>query len=108
MRGLWCILSQHKPRVSQVDRLVGKLGFAMSFNVCCRSVLTETFVWLALHRKKCVCAMIWPAVFDELIQALLLIPFLQFSISKPWCPRVEAADASPGGHGRAWSVFQSV
>ena len=108
MRGLWFVLSQHKPRVSQVDRLVGKLGFAMSFNVCCRSVLTETFAWLALHRKKYVRAVLWPAVFDELIQALLLIPFLQFSISKPWCPRVEAADASPGGHGRAWSVFQNV
>ena len=45
MRGLWWILSQHKPRVSQVDRLVGKFGFAMSFNVCCRSALTETFAW---------------------------------------------------------------
>ena len=57
MRGLWWILSQHKPRVSQVDRLVGKLGFAMSFNVCCRSVLTETFCVASLAPQEvCACS----------------------------------------------------
>ena len=105
MRGLWRVLGQWKPRVKQVDRLVGKLGFMMSFNVATRSLLVDTFSWLCLYRGRSARAVLWPTVFDELLQCMFMLPFMDFSLSKPWCPRVEAADASPGGHGRAWTLF---
>ena len=33
---------------------------------------------------------------------VLLMPFMQFAFDDPWSLRVEMADASLGGHGRAW------
>ena len=105
MRFIWRLLGQTCPRVCEVDRAVGKLGFAMSFNMLTRSVLTQTFKWLSTFRGKSKRAFWWPAVHQELVQGMLMIPFMQFNLSQTWTCRVEAADASPGGHGRAWTHF---
>lgn len=103
MQGLLRILQQRRPAVAVVDRVVGKLGFAASFRVPTRCVLQATYRWLTQHRGRCRRAPLWPLVAHELLCSLLLVPLQQFSLSQPWSQRVEASDASPGGHGRAWT-----
>ena len=97
------MLTSRRPRVRVVDRLVGKLGFAMAFAPWTRAVLVQVFRWLAAHRKRSSHAELWPEVHLELLKAMFLIPQMQCCLSQEWSTRVEAADASPGGHGRAWT-----
>ena len=68
-------------------------------------MLSDTFQWLAQHRGRQGRAALWPSVHLELLMALLLVPRMESCLSQPWSARVEAADASPGGHGRAYAEF---
>ena len=38
---------------------------------------------------------------------MVLIPFLEVDLRAAWSSRVEASDAAPGGHGRAWTNMES-
>ena len=97
------ILSQPRPLVGIVDRWVGKLSYARSFRVCARSVLQDIYSWLSKHRNVSRRAWLWPSVKSEILMSIVLLPFLQADLRGPWCSRVEASDAAPGGHGRAWT-----
>lgn len=45
------------------------------------------------------------AAWYELLVAALGLPLAQHDLAAEWSCRVEACDASPGGHGRAWATF---
>ena len=97
------LLAQSRPLVGEVDRWLGKLSFALSFKPCARAVLQDIYTWLSEHRGKAVRAKLWPSVRAEIAVSLTLIPFLEVNLRADWCSRVEASDAAPGGHGRAWA-----
>ena len=97
------LLAQRRPLVGEVDRWLGKLSFALSFRPCARSILQDIYVWLGRHRGICKRAELWPSVRAEIVMSLLFIPFMQSDLRSSWCRRVEASDAAPGGHGRAWT-----
>lgn len=99
------LLRQQRPLVGEVDRWLGKLSFALSFRACARSVLQDIYTWLAQHRGKVKRAFLWPTVRAEMVVSMCLIPFLQSDLRADWCERVEASDAAPGGHGRAWTTM---
>ncbi|CAE8581762.1 unnamed protein product, partial [Polarella glacialis] len=101
------LLSQPCPLVAAVDRWVGKGGFAQSFKTCCRSTYADIYTWLNTYRGKRRRARLWPSVQAEMIASMLEIPFMQTNLSAQWCTRVEASDASPGGHGRAWTQMRA-
>lgn len=97
------LLAQRRPLVGEVDRWLGKLSFALSFRPCARSILQDIYTWLSRHRGICKRAELWPSVRAEIVMSVILIPFMQSDLRAQWCKRVEASDAAPGGHGRAWT-----
>ena len=38
-----------------------------------------------------------------MVVSMCLVPFLHSNLRSDWCGHVEASDAAPGGHGRAWT-----
>ena len=102
------LLAQRRPLVGEVDRWLGKLSFALSFRPCARSILQDIYTWLAQHRGICKRAKLWPSVRSEMLVSLLFIPFMQSNLRSTWCSRVEASDAAPGGHGRAWTQMSET
>lgn len=98
---LW-LLGRDVVWVKDVERVVGKLSYCMSFRSCCRSVLV--YVWMVghAHMRKQPQALS-PAAWYELLLAALALPLMQHDLSADWCCRSEACDAAPGGHGRAWA-----
>ena len=101
------LLAQQRPLVGEVDRWLGKLSFALSFKACARAVLQDIYTWLAEHRGKSIRARLWPSVRAEIVVSMVLIPFLEVDLRAAWSSRVEASDAAPGGHGRAWTNMES-
>ena len=101
------LLAQQRPLVGEVDRWLGKLSFALSFKACARAVLQDIYTWLAEHRGKSIRARLWPSVRAEIVVSMALIPFLEVDLRAAWSSRVEASDAAPGGHGRAWANMES-
>ena len=100
---LW-IVSEHRVMVKTIERWVGKLSFAQSFHVCTRSSLESIYMWMDRHRRAGVRrARLWPAVINEMLLAMLEVMTMEIDMKAKWCPRVESSDASPGGHGRAWT-----
>ena len=97
------LLRQQRPLVGEVDRWLGKLSFALSFRACARSVLQDIYTWLAQHRGRVKRAYLWPSIRAEMVVSMCLVPFLHSNLRSDWCGRVEASDAAPGGHGRAWT-----
>lgn len=87
-----------------VERWVGKLSFAHGMRACCRSTMESTYRWLSeLRARASWSGRLWPSVRSEVLAASLEVVFLQVDLRSPWLPRVEASDAAPGGHGRAWT-----
>ena len=99
--GLW-LVSEHRV---MIERWVGKLSFAQSFRVCTRSGLESIYTWMDRYRRAGVRrARLWPAVVNEMLLAMLEEMTMEIDMKAQWCPRVESSDASPGGHGRAWTM----
>ena len=105
--GLW-LVAQRRPLVKSIERWVGKLAFCQQFRVCTRATLDSTYMWMDHNRRaKRRRAVLWPAVRAEMLLAMLEVPAMYADLRSTWCPRVEASDASPGGHGRAWAWFDT-
>ena len=108
LQGLTEVLLEWRPRVASVDRLVGKLAFALSLRPETRCLLQETYRWLRVYRERARRQALWPVVWWELFSSAVMLPFCQFNLSDEWNPHVEASGASPGGHGRAWTVLDPL
>ena len=44
-------------------------------------------------------------VLLELVFAAMLLSLSRLGLQRPWCPRVVAHDAAPGGHGLAYTTL---
>ena len=90
--------------VRSVARWTGKAGFFHYFRPALRCLFSDIYTWVDLHRRADKHrAVLWPSVRREIGQACMLLAFAQTDLSLPFCPRLEASDASPGGHGRAYT-----
>ena len=100
------ILSRQTVAVVVIERFVGKAGFCQYFKNITRSIFQSIYQWIArmkqLGRTR---GSLWPTVRTEVFVCVLLLPFMQFRLDKPWSDRLECTDASPGGHGRSWTHY---
>lgn len=102
MQGCVKLLSSATYSCPAMERFVGKWEFAPFFKTGARSLLGATYEWItAAKRSKKRKLFLWDSVRDELCLACLLVPSLEINLRAPWCERLEASDASPGGAGRA-------
>ena len=100
------IISRAWARLKLIERFVGKVGFALSFKTCARSLIQEIYVWIQDCRDRGVAGLsLCPAARAEIIAVCALVPLLEIDLAAPFCGRVEASDARPGGHGRAWAQW---
>ena len=87
-----------------MQRFIGKSGFGQYSRSCCRSVYDRTYSWVQHHeRQHHTGGVLWESIRSEVLATLLLLPTMQLSFTTSFCERVESNDASPGGHGRAWT-----
>ena len=64
------------------------------------------YTWMDRYRRAGVRrARLWPAVTNEMFLAMLEVMTMEIDMKAQWSPRVESSDASPGGHGRAWTMM---
>ena len=98
------VLSRRYVRVRTMQHFIGKSGFGQYFRSCCRPVYDRIYSWVQHHeRQRRTGGVLWESVRSEILATLSLLPTMQFSFITPFCERVESSDASPGGHGRAWT-----
>ena len=102
-QGVLSVIMVHRPLVREVDRIVGKLGFAQSARAPCRSILEATYEWLNFWCGRTVRAPLSGKVFWELFVAAFGLVWCQFHLDAPWSHRVEATDSSLTGLGRSWT-----
>ena len=94
--------------VKQLEVLLGRFGFVHGFQPCLRSIFMDCYSWIATRKSEGRRGGLLPqSVRDEVLLAGLLLPHASCSLDAPWCPRLECFDAAPGGHGRAWSTFDT-
>ena len=90
--------------VQSIARWTGKAGFCHYSRPAMRCLLSDVYTWIDTHRHaNKFRANLWPSVRREMGHVCLLLAFAQTDLSLPFCPRLEASDASPGGHGRAYT-----
>ena len=103
------VLAQWGADLTTVERLVGQHGFMHSFRPPLRSIFQDVYVWMeelrSRPRGQGRRSMLSCGAWSELLFSAILAPVAQVSLDSPFCSRLELSDASPGGHGRAWSVF---
>ena len=98
------ILGAERVALKTLERWVGKVSFAQGMRTATRSSFEFVYVWIDQHRRRNLWGgALWPVVVSELVLAMLELPAMRINMAAPWNPRVEASDASPGGHSRAWS-----
>ena len=107
MRSLLRIATMWRPCRRTAHRVVGKLGQAHMFRPCVRSRLQDSHTWLyhGWEQKQARLRMT-PTICWELVASAILLPLSHMRLgeeSAPWCPRVVCSDASPGGHGLAYT-----
>ena len=101
------LLRAHRPQVKPVARWVGKVSYAQFFRTCTRCTITELFSWVDSHRRGSRGRGRWTrGCRREMLESCLLLPYTQLDLAAPYCPRLEASDASPGGHGRAYTFVE--
>ena len=90
--------------VKLVERILGKFEFCFGFQPCLRALFDHVYRWrddcLKANVKTCA---LTPAAREEIMVAALLLPHARVGLDSPWCGRVEAFDAAPGGHGRDYA-----
>ena len=105
-RRAFFLLATRRVHVKSLERWVGKMSFAQQFRACCRSSFEWVYVWLEAYRaSRKLAGRLWPAVRGELLASMVDLPCMYVDMALPWNERVESSDASPGGHGRAWTQF---
>jgi hypothetical protein len=94
---------------SDLERAVGFVSYDFMFRTCCRSVFQQVFVDMhaaGTSRKAAFVSRSWVAEsWLELVLSAVLLPLGRHNLDAHWACRVEAYDASPGGHGRAWTTY---
>ena len=120
---LWCGLSREKrarlveaglyllrcsrPQIKPVARWTGKMSYAQFFRSCTRCTVSELFGWVDAHRRGQRGRGRWTrGSRREVLESCLLLPFTQLDLASPYCTRLESSDASPGGHGRAYTYVE--
>ena len=100
----WFLMRSRRPPTRSVARWCGKTGYAQFFKPALRCLINDTFTWIDQHRRQDRHrGRLWASVRREIGHASMLLPFAEINLSAPFCPRLEASDASPGGHGRAYT-----
>ena len=96
---------QAKVTPKDLERAVGLSSFDCLFRTCVRSVFQQVFVDSHTTTAKASHALCdWtPESWLEIVLVTVLTPLAQHSLDSAWTTRLEAYDASPGGHGRAWA-----
>ena len=106
-KGILRLVCQRAPARAAAARAIGKLGFAEMFRPCIRSVHQEVYRWLLEGDQRRLRRLRWcPTAWAETLCAALLLPLARVRLDRPWCSRVVASDASPGGHGLAWAASE--
>ena len=101
--GLWA-LTCWRPARAMVDRVVGKVGHAHGFRPCMRCSFGEMFRFLEGARaSRQSRVFLSDLVFEELLEALLLLPLATLDLRAPFCERVVCTDASSYAHGLAYA-----
>ena len=75
----------------------------MSFNTFTRSLFEAVYVWLQEQPPGVYVGCLSPDAWFELFVAACLLGEMDTDLNAEYCTRVECYDASPGGHGRAWT-----
>ena len=103
LRGTLRLATAFRPARVSVERTLGKHGHAHSFRPALRSICGEVYPWVrdAWENGQARVDMNYDCMIEIVLLALML-PFARMDFMLPWCPRVEASGASPGGHGRAY------
>ena len=103
-RSLLLLALQFRPARRAVERALGKVGHARCFRPCLRSIGAEIFRDVHFGRLLCL-PRLWnhEQLLLELLAYAVLLPFARMSFTSQWHTRVEASDAAPGGHGRAYT-----
>ena len=103
LRGTLRSAAAFRPARVSVERTLGKHGHAHSFRPSLRSICGEVYPCVrdAWENNKARVDMNHDCMIDLALLSLAL-PFARVDFTLPWCPRVEASGASPGGHGRAY------
>jgi hypothetical protein len=93
----------------EIERVVGKAMYCVSFRQCMRSLLFGVYKWIDYMRHSGrVAGVLWPDAWAELYFVAILVPFMSSDLDADWCTRVSVTDAAPGGHGRAWSTMPAI
>ena len=105
-RGTLRAAACYRPARRCIERLLGKHGHAHCFRPPLRSLGGHVHRWVhdarvrddtrLFNNHDCLL---------ELVMHALFLPHAVMSFRAPWCPRAEASDASPGGHGRAYTTL---
>ena len=94
------------PGLAFMEKAVGRAGHAHCFRTCQRSVYSAVHVWLLRGRENKARRLVMNVeVCEELLVSAILLPLSYMCFQQPWCPTVWASDASPGGHGMAYTVL---
>lgn len=105
-QAVWRLLAEDGPVVKAAERVLGKIGFAQSCRACQRSCFRAVYGWLSRVVARRARRQAWtPEVYYEFVLASWLILAAQFRADGDWCERVECADSSMSGIGRAWSCW---
>ena len=104
LRGTLLTALCYRPARRTVERVMGKHAHAHGFRPCLRSLGQRLHAWVHAARtaeeprltnnEGCLIEMIMHALF---------LPHAAIDFCMPWSCRIEASDASPGGHGRAYT-----
>ena len=104
MQMVLLVASRREYAIASLGRVVGKCNFAHALRPAMRSIFWMSYRVLAgardLERRRVGASM---EVILELVSAALLLPLCRMSLQMPWCNRVVAHDAAPGGHGLAYT-----
>jgi hypothetical protein len=95
--------------ICTLQRVVGKSNFVHSLRPSMRSIFWSSYR-LFTAAKEAGVKRVGAArdIMLELLCAALLMPLSRLSLQAPWCDRVVAHDAAPGGHGLAYTTLNNL
>ena len=104
-RGTLMAATCYRPARRTIERVMGKHSHAHGFWPCLRSIGSRTHRWVhAARQDERLRPVNNESCLVELLMMATFLPHAVMNFCAPWCTRVEASDASPGGHGRAYTT----
>lgn len=95
---------QWKPALGCAERVLGKFGHVHLFRPGNGAIFEDSHRWVHEARQmKTGRAPTSYVAHWELNAAAVLLPLAKMTLAAEWCDRLVASDASPGGHGIAYT-----